>query len=204
MRRFISFGVLLLLLGTSVIWWYHHHASAAVTAIASSGGARLELPAREEIPHYLQSDPRWGSDAIGGSGESLSAVGCTITSVAMAAEALGYTINPGELNTRLTEEGGYTSRGWLIWSKVSAATEGKITVRVPSRLTHAQIDQALQNGDIPVVKFFLLWGVSHWVPILGKSGEAYLIRDPLDTSQKIVPLSTKTNTIFSVRYVRKS
>ena len=135
----------------------------------------MHNPVLRESVYFLQADPRWGNDVVGGSGESLSAVGCTICAVAMAAGSLGYDVTPGELNARLVRADGYTSRGWLIWSKVS----------------------------IPVVRFFLPGGIPHWVAIVGKSGKEYLVKDPLDSTKQIVTLSRKTKTIVSVRYVEK-
>jgi len=121
----------------------------------------------------------------------------------MASSQLGYDITPKELNANLIQASGYTERGWLIWSTVSTATQGEISVRVPSTLTHLEIDQALESGSIPVVKFYLLPGVTHWVPIVGKDGTEYLIKDPLDAEKRVVPLSEKAATIASVRYVEK-
>ena len=202
-KRLILSGTFVLIAVCIAVMWLHSHRVSDITPIASTGGAMLELPAREDKAYFLQADPQWGGNAIGGSGEPLSAVGCTISAVAMAAGNLGYDVNPGELNARLIRDGGYTNRGWLIWSKVTGATEGKIVVRVPSQLTHAEIDQALRGGSIPVVKFFLSGGIPHWVPIVGKTGSEYLIKDSLDSNQRIVALSEKTNTIVSVRYVEK-
>ncbi len=82
-------------------------------------------------------------------------------------------------------------------------TEGKIAVRAPPRLTHTDIDEALRSGGFPVIKFFLPGGIPHWVAIVGKSGREYLIKDPLDSKQRIARLSEKTGTIISARYVEK-
>jgi len=184
--------------------WRRFRDAPDIPAIASTGGVELDILASGEGAYYLQADRRWASDAVGGSGERLSAVGCTICSVAMAATHLGHNVTPQELNAKLITAGGYTDRGWLIWSKIHNATDGRIGVRVPSRMTHADLDDAIQSGAVPVVKFFLPGGIPHWVAIVGKSGQEYLVKDPLDSRKRISPLSNKTKKIVSVRYVEKS
>jgi ABC-type bacteriocin/lantibiotic exporter with double-glycine peptidase domain len=153
--------------------------------------------------HYLQNDPRWASDTIGGSRETLSQAGCAISSVAMAASYLHYEISPKELNARLIQNNGYTARGWIIWSKVAEATDGTIQVNMTSHISYSEIDWAINQGQIPIVKFHLSNGAPHWAPIVGKKGNEYLIRDPFDQSKQVVPLSTRTNKILSVRYVTR-
>jgi hypothetical protein len=171
--------------------------------ISSSGGVALDIPSPTGTAYFLQRDARWAKDSIGGSGEPMSAVGCTVCAVAMAASQLGYDVTPKELNANLVQSGGYTRRGWLVWSAVSNATHGKVHVRVPSGLTHAEIDQSLQSGSIPVVKFYLPGHIPHWVPIVGKAGTEYLVKDPLDEKKQIRALSEKTTAVVSVRYVEK-
>jgi hypothetical protein len=183
-------------------WWYTAR-GASPGRIASSGGAALDLPGVSDGPYYLQFDAPWATDTIGGSGELLSQVGCTVCSLAMASSDLGYEINPKEMNARLIHAGGYTSRGWIIWSKVSECTEGKVGVRVSSSPTHEDMDKSLQTGNIPIVKFFLPGGMPHWVAVVGKNGKEYLIKDPLLSSKKVVKLSDRTKSIVAVRYVEK-
>lgn len=175
----------------------------AAEPIASSGGVDLELPVAPGGAYFLQWDARWAADTVGGSDEPLSRVGCTVCSVAMAASDLGYDIDPKELNARLVREGGYTDRGWLIWGKVTEATEGRIGVEVCDSPTHEGMDACLQAGNIPVVKFFLGGGVPHWVAVVGKSGQDYLVKDPAVAAKKVVKLSDRTKAIVSVRYVQK-
>jgi hypothetical protein len=184
------------------IWVYSQH-TFQNAPIASIGGESLELSVKESNDYFLQTDPRWSNDAIGGSGELLSSVGCTISAVAMASVSLGYSIDPGELNKRLINIDGYTKRGWLIWEKIEEATFGEISVRVPSDLQYQEIDQALMEGSIPIVKYYLPNGISHWVVIVGKSGREYLTKDSLDSNKQITALSKKTEKVVSVRYVKK-
>ncbi len=92
--------------------WLYFHRTTGIEPIQSSGGADINLPPPAGGAYYLQADPRWSSDVIGGSGESLSSVGCTICAVAMAASYLGYEITPKDLNARLIHYGG-VHKPWL-------------------------------------------------------------------------------------------
>ena len=74
---------------------------------------------------------------------------------------------------------------------------------MPARLTHAEVDQSLQAGNVPIVKFHLPGGISHWVRIVGKDGMDCPIRDSMDLEKQVVPLTKGTATIASVRYVEK-
>ncbi|QQL46001.1 cysteine peptidase family C39 domain-containing protein [Sulfuriroseicoccus oceanibius] len=185
----------------AVAIWIQTRPATPTGSISSSGGISLDLPAATDGAYYLQNDPQWGADKIGGSGEPMASVGCTICAVAMAAEQLGYPITPQQLNASLIENNGFTERGWLIWSAVGKVTNGKIQVTVPRGLTHAELDSALQNGKVPVVRYTMPSGYPHWVPIVGKSGKEYLVKDPLDAELKISKLSDKADLIHSVRYV---
>jgi hypothetical protein len=201
-RRLFIVAVSLMAVAGAVVF-LHSRRMQDIIPINSSGGSIIDIPASEEGVFYLQGDPRWATDTVGGSKETLSAVGCTICSVAMAAEILGYNVTPKELNAALIEKGGYTGRGWLIWSKVKQATNGKIIVEVPSRLLHSDIEKELLSGSIPVVKFYLSAGIPHWVTIVGKSRGEYLVRDPLNKALKVKVLSDMAEQIVSVRYVTK-
>jgi hypothetical protein len=194
--------VVCILLAATAVWWVYLRPGGSGPT-ASSGGVELEIPSTSGGAYYLQGDPRWANDSIGGSGESLGAVGCTICSVATAASDLGYAIDPKELNARLIRQGGYTDRGWLIWGKISAATEGAIFVEVCDSPSREGIDACLQSGGIPIVKIFLPGGAPHWVAVVGKSGREYMVKDPLSAGKKVRKLSDIAKTIVSVRYVRK-
>jgi hypothetical protein len=204
LNKRLTFLVVIGLIVLAVVGiWHFSGKPETVTPIPSSGGALIDITPQDNGAYFLQNDSRWANDPLGGSGESFSSVGCTICSIAMAASCLGYEITPKVLNSRLTQNNGYTSRGWVIWAKITDATQGRISVRVPSRLTHSDIDQALQAGSIPVVKFFLPGGIPHWVAVVAKNGKEYLIKDPLLSSKKVIKLSGRTRFIAAVRYVEK-
>jgi hypothetical protein len=70
--------------------------------------------------------------------------------------------------------------------------------------SHAAIDQALRERAYPVVKHFLPGGTPHWLLVLGKEGQEYLVRDPLKDTRELLTLSSLTPRIHAVRLVRQA
>ena len=196
------FVTLLVILFFVAVGWYYYR-SRPVEPIPSFGGEALEIVPNPSGEYFLQTDPQWSSERIGGSGETMASVGCTICSVAMASNELGVKTNPKSFNSALLENGGFTQRGWIIWEKIEAASQGKIRVSVPGKLSHRALDTALKNGHIPIAKFYLPSGITHWVTIVGKSGYEYLVKDPLNQEKKVVQLSEYTNEISDIRFLKK-
>lgn len=172
--------------------------------IPARGGASFKLLIDRPPSHYLQADPRWASETIGGSSEPLSAVGCTLCSLAMALNRVGVAIDPPTLNRALKSNAGYTERGWVLWSAVAPASGDRARVHYHSRFDHGTIDRALRQRCLPIVKFILPGPVPHWVAVVGKSGTDYLVRDPLDPKQKPVPLSKLTTQIQALRCIEST
>ena len=153
-------------------------------------------------PYYLQTDESWAQDTVGGSQEPLSSVGCTVCCVSMAFAQCGQQIDPGTLNAKLKATGGYTERGWLRWSAASLAVGNAVKLEVTSRPSHELIDSSLQRGVPVIAKILLRESVQHWVLIVGKDGEQYLVKNPLDDRKRIQILSTLSERIQSIRLVK--
>ena len=141
---------------------------------------------------------------IGGSGESIRRVGCTLCSVAMGLEAFGQRFDPKTLNAELIKENGYTARGWLIWSAVGKVTGGKVEVVVENKPSFVVLDKCLKNGWYALVKFYLPGNIPHWVLVVGKEGDDYLVKDPAYAKSAVAPLSQRARAIYSVRYLRQA
>ena len=155
---------------------------------------------------YRQDDRRWRADTIGETSDTLGAYGCTIASVAMATSNLTKTeITPQVLNAKLSEAGGFTDRGWLIWNKVTEATDGNVSAAYFDKPDHEDINQCMDAGGYPVIKIKLHQSIIHWVTIVGKSGDEYLIRDPLVGTETDLPigLSSRSDKIHAVRCIKR-
>lgn len=186
------------------VWWKTQRARS-ISHIAATGGRALSLRLPFHAPHFLQSDPRWKAEHIGQSqSETIGAVGCTLCSLTTAAITLGEDTDPPRLNKMLTAAGGFTPQNWLVWSAVGAVFEKRLEVIVHGSPSHAALDTALEKGEYPLVKFFLPMGIPHWVLVVGKEGQEYLILDPAVATPEPLALSTRASGIYSVRVVRKN
>jgi len=92
-------------------------AASSFLAREGTGGCR-----QRAYPLFKQCDGRWGADRLGSS-STICAVGCLITTVAMAMNGLGKRIDgqvvtPKNFNQFLLRNGGY-SGNLFIWGSVS-------------------------------------------------------------------------------------
>lgn len=173
-------------------------------AIASHGGEEFQHFPVIETPVYLQRDKSWEADQIGGTGETLGRVGCTVCCLAMSLAHFGIHMTPGELNGWLKTHEGYSPRGWLRWESVSKLSAGEVYVDFRAPLKHETIDAALKARQPVVAKVFINDVVTHWVLIVGKEGTEYLVRDPLGSRSEPELLSRYPSGVHAIRVIKKS
>ncbi|MBN8248217.1 MAG: hypothetical protein J0L84_12330 [Verrucomicrobia bacterium] len=154
-------------------------------------------------PTYLQADPRWAAETVGGSGEPLRRVGCTLCCLSMALAHHGMTNDPAALNRMLKDHDGYTYRGWVKWGAVNRITDGRIEVWLPQHPSHQVINAALAEGNPVLVKVILRSGFQHWVMLVGRDQREYLMKDPLGDGKSLQMLSSLGSDILAVRVVRR-
>lgn len=155
-------------------------------------------------PIYLQNDPRWKEDKIGGSQETLGAVGCTVCCVSMALAHYGIYWPPDKLNALLKKHQGYTSQGWLKWHTVSRLTHHAIEFSIPNQPHWSLIDAALQANE-PVIAKIKLYGLFfHWVLIVKKQDNEYWVKDPLGDGKTLDKLSQFNSKIYAIRIVENN
>lgn len=173
--------VLLALAGTA-LWWFLLRPPtlppSATEPFAATGGEFFSRRIINDVPQFLQDDPRWYHDEIGTSGSRLGPEGCAVAASAMVLASRGIQTNPGELNAFLTLNEGYTERGWIYWEKACELAPEKIWKSFEGIGSHELIDHSLKRGLSPIIKIYLPNGISHFVVIVGKEGSRYLIRDP--------------------------
>lgn len=202
MKRLLITSFLTLLIGGAGLWGYVLWKTRAATHISATGGRPLFIHLPITPPHFLQSDPLWAKEKIGGSAETIRGVGCAMCSVASAAKFLGEDTNPLTFNRALIANGGYTDQGWLVWSAVSKVFGKRVEAIMTNSPSHESMDRALEKGQYPIIKFILPIGIPHWVVVVGKEGQDYLIHDPLVSTVEPLHLSERTSAIYSVRIVK--
>lgn len=172
--------------------------------IAPRGGEPMKSFSIGSCTHRNQGDPRWGSERLGGSNQSLAAAGCVMCSVSMGLEQFGIAIDPGELTRRVRAAGGFTETGLLDWPAVTKITGGRIEFDIPDAPTHAAIDDALRRHRPVLAKLRLASGVNHWVLITGKDSTEYLMHDPLADAADHDVFSRYGSNILAIRIMRRS
>jgi hypothetical protein len=173
-------------------------------AIACQGGEAFEGFSDIETPFYLQRDRAWEADRIGGTGETLGGVGCTVCCLAMGLAHFGIQKTPGELNVWLKTHAGYSPRGWLRWESVSTLTAGKVYVDFRAPLKHETMDAALKARQPVLAKVFINRVITHWVLVVGKKGTEYVVRDPLGDGRKPDLLSRYASGVHAIRILKTS
>lgn len=156
--------------------------SKAAETIPPRGGETLTLAAIP-TPNYLQTDPRWAEDTLGGTREKFANVGCTVCCLAMALDAHGVKVTPKALNDFLKKNGGFTERGWLKWESVPKFSQGKVVMGYIRNPSFQRIDAALKSNQPVIAKVLIDRAVAHWVLIVGKEKKEYLIHDPWATAK---------------------
>lgn len=183
-------------------WWFLPGRRAEVR-LSPVSDAAVPRSALATEPIYLQTDPQWAAETIGGSGEPLRWVGCTICCLSMALAHHGVIEDPAGLNRKLKEADGYTYRGWVKWDALRRITADRVRVMLPQNPSYRDIDAALAEGNPVLVKVLLRSGVQHWVLIVGRDQKEYLIKDPLGDGRSLQALSSLGSDVLAVRVVRR-
>lgn len=159
---------------------------------------KLELA---DTVQFLQTDPQWARQTLGGSGESLEGYGCLVTAAAMALTNLGFRTDPGDLTNRLKANNGFTSQGLLVWSGLEKVTGGKAKTIFYAHKDDTTIRNCLAAGYYPLVKFDLPSRRTHWAMVVKETTRGFYIRDPMVSSSIPIPLSSRARGIDAVRCI---
>jgi len=130
-----------------------------------------------DIVPLCQKDPRWKDIKLGYSYLTIGSDGCLATCFAM-----NFRITPAEFNTRMQTVGGFTGAK-VYWRMVKVAYPDSEYLKYtecyykPAPLN--EID-ALLEQRIPVMVHVTRNGYMHWVLMVGKNNDDYIINDPID------------------------
>lgn len=141
--------------------------------------------------YYNQRDVQWGNMYMGGTSYLMRDSGCFITSVSMLASHNGRNILPSDI-AQLSVA--ITSSGFLVHNfQVNG-----VTVKISS-ISSSQLDTQLSQGPVMAA----LYGGDHFIVILRKEGNNYIMHDPFLENGSNRPLTDKYNVsdITSLRLV---
>jgi hypothetical protein len=165
------------------------HAQSTSGEGPGSGGSyfphRFELP----VPAFAQDDPRWASQLLGPTTDTLGDEGCTLTSVVMVLNFYGIETDPSRLNRYLTTHFGYDEEGLLSFRQVCAFAPQHIRLAYQGPPSYQALDEDLLARHPVILQLTRRDGATHFVVIAGKEGLDYLVRDPAaDPHDGIFPL----------------
>jgi peptidoglycan hydrolase CwlO-like protein len=140
--------------------------------VAGQGGASIlsnQTKCSSWGCYYNQRDSQWGNIGMGGSSYSMASYGCLVTSVSMIASHYNKNIKPGDI--AVNSEAFVPSTGYLYHDfNVNGV---KVTINSASR---SLLDSELSAGR-PVIAG-LYSGPDHFIVILRKDGDKYIMNDP--------------------------
>jgi Tol biopolymer transport system component len=145
------------------------------------------------VPFFSQRDPLWKDNLVGQSGSTISQIGCAMTSCAMVLKYFEVNTNPAILNDWLSSNtnNGYATSGAIYWAKPAEYSNEKMQfVSSGGSLTDndnwAVLESELIQEYPVIVQVDFNPSTSaldeHWVVVIGKQGDEYLINDPWDLS----------------------
>lgn len=144
---------------------------------------------------WLQSDSRWGSKTLGGSGDTMAEIGCAVTALAIQAVHSGSisesSFNPGTLVDYLNKNGGLDSEGNLYWGSITGLVssftyEKRASFSAQNKSTITKELTSYINSGYYVIMSVEYDG--HWVAIdTIKNGVVYMMD----------PAQNKTTDLFS-------
>lgn len=146
------------------------HSSYLAPISASSTYDALNL----NVPDFKQTDSRWANVTLGTSGQSISKIGCAVTSLAMTESyRTGTTVYPNKMAQQLQ----FTSGGAVYWPS-------NYTVITSSSEYLQKIYTALKNGKPVIIGAKKTNGSQHYVVVKGVaatntlSTSSFYINDP--------------------------
>lgn len=163
--------------------------------VASQGGATIlnnQTKCDSWGCYYNQRDSSWGNMGLGGSGYSMASYGCLVSSVSMLASHLGKNIKPNDIASN--SDAFVPSTGFLYHDFTVNGV--RVTVSVASA---SILDSELSKGR-PVIAG-LYGGPDHFIVILRKEGDKYIMHDPFLENGNEKPLTDKYN-VSDIRSLR--
>lgn len=146
---------------------------------------------------YSQRDPRWCKQTIGYSSDTIGAVGCYISSIAMTFKKLGYDISPAAY-AAIPSNFQYNSA----YASNPNPPSGYSYKQVP--YSASVVDKELSAGRYVIAQMYMksIYGM-HFVVIISGSNGSYKIHDPWFGADRSLNERYTTASIMSLRLITK-
>lgn len=139
------------------------------------------------IEPLSQLDERWKDIQLGTSASTIGGYGCLITAVSMMLNYYGYDITPDILNDELNSHAGYSNGNLLVWGSIPVIYPDVTYDGKYAGARNDIIDARLDDGRPVLVHVDYNPDTApieqHWVLIVGKNSDGYIINDPRDGLQ---------------------
>lgn len=161
----------------------------ALMCVVTAAGSGFNIMSADattgEYKSWKQGDSRWGSVYLGSSGQTLSRIGCAVTSVAMLMVHSGSmsdeSFDPGKLCNYLSSNGGFDGYGNIRWA-AATGLESSFTYQGGGTLSGSQSAKSSEIASYLASGYYAIVSVKyggHWVAIdhVDSNGTVYMI-DP--------------------------
>ncbi len=164
--------------------------ASIIVSVTLAATMILSASASESYKTWIQSDSSWGNKTLGSCSDTMSEIGCAVTSIAILAvhsQSVSENVfNPGVLCDYLSNNGGFDNYGNLYW--------GAITGLVPDFTfkKRANLSSDTETGITQELSEYINQGYyvvlsvnydGHWIAIdTVKDGEIYMI-DPAQNKE---------------------
>ncbi|MFA5012006.1 MAG: C39 family peptidase [Ignavibacteria bacterium] len=152
------------------------------------------------VYQYLQCGQSWSSSQLGTcSGLTMCSDGCAVVCMAMLLKTNGVNVNPGQLNTWLTNNGGYSGGCLIIWGTAVQYPGSTVTFAGSIGYSLSAIKSKIDAGSPVIVN--VTTTVNHFIVVKGYNGSGtstsdFVVLDPLYQSERLL---SNYNTIVGLR-----
>jgi len=153
--------------------------AAALVILVLAGTAAAAMP---PVPYFSQCDSRWGSDKLGGDGQTICSQGCALTSAAMVMAYYGVDTDPKRLNNAIGRAG-YDENYWIYWPTVRNVCHDETNQIEYSPGTVKPFDTTVLNTHLDAGHPVIVNVGGHFVVVTGRSDGTYYINDPISSAK---------------------
>jgi len=137
------------------------------------------------VPYFAQDAGYWRNYNIGGFPDvPMWRWGCAVTSVAMVFKYYGINTDPGKLSQEKIYVCSGGDCGLIVWPSVWPPENPKVKLVLNTAhggVDWTRIDQELEAGHPVILNIVIPGRGQHYVVVVGKTSQGYIVNDPLSS-----------------------